>query len=269
MKNYLFKKFAALTALVAMCCCAAHAIEITLAENKSKTGLVGFVDLEAVFNANEQTKQAKSEFDSELKVKEKEILDRRAEIYSLKGQLQKLSQERAYLVSLNPQSAKTPASGATNKLADNNSEVIKQSEVIISSINALINPSVVVSSPSAAAAPVMVNANTDTVKTSTKTVSQSPVVTIAELNATILTLERGIASKETELKQYLTIAERELTDYENRRMRVILGRIYYVLRELAAQEGISVVVDKRSILYGEKAVDLTPKLLEKMSQMQY
>ena len=41
----------------------------------------------------------------------------------------------------------------------------------------------------------------------------------------------------------------------------MLGKIYTALKKISEQEEISVVVDKREILYGKKTVDLTQKLL--------
>ncbi|MBU2529544.1 MAG: OmpH family outer membrane protein, partial [Elusimicrobia bacterium] len=64
-----------------------------------------------------------------------------------------------------------------------------------------------------------------------------------------------------EIEFYRSQAETELLDFENRQTELILGKIYTILKELAIKEGVSVVIDKRSILFGNFAVDLTDKLL--------
>lgn len=38
------------------------------------------------------------------------------------------------------------------------------------------------------------------------------------------------------------------------------------LRELAIKEEVSVIIDKRNILFGQKAVDLTGKLLKRLEE---
>ncbi len=84
-------------------------------------------------------------------------------------------------------------------------------------------------------------------------------------------IDNAIAAKETELKQkedalklYQRQVEKELLEYESRRSEMLLGRVYYALKELAVTAGVSVIVDKRSILFGHSAVDLTDKLLSSL-----
>ena len=47
---------------------------------------------------------------------------------------------------------------------------------------------------------------------------------------------------------------KELLEYESHRSEILLGRIYRP-KELAAKEEVSVIVDKRNILFGHSAVD--------------
>ncbi|MCG2725847.1 MAG: OmpH family outer membrane protein [Elusimicrobia bacterium] len=86
-------------------------------------------------------------------------------------------------------------------------------------------------------------------------------------------IENIIVKKSAELKKarkeieiYRSQTELELLDYENRQTEIILGKIYMILKELAIKEGVSVVIDKRSILFGNFAVDLTDKLLMKLEE---
>jgi len=55
-----------------------------------------------------------------------------------------------------------------------------------------------------------------------------------------------------------------LLDLESRRSEILLGKIYVGIQDVAREEGISVVVDKNQILFGQKAVDLTDKVLQKL-----
>jgi Skp family chaperone for outer membrane proteins len=84
-------------------------------------------------------------------------------------------------------------------------------------------------------------------------------------------LKKAIAKKEQELKnrkaemeQFRSRIEQTLLEKEDQKIEVIMGRIYRALRELANEERVSVVIDKKNILYGQKVVDLTDKLLRKL-----
>lgn len=87
---------------------------------------------------------------------------------------------------------------------------------------------------------------------------------VPEIDAALQKKDTDLKKAEDELKVYQKQAEKELLDYESRRTELILGRIYIAIKELATKESVSVVVDKRNILYGQNAVDLTGKLLEKL-----
>jgi len=119
--------------------------------------------------------------------------------------------------------------------------------------NAATNQAVVpLSSPATAQASVPVTpANRD-------------MTDLSNLRSSITMLDQDVSNRERELADFKTRSERELVDMEAKRSEMILGKIYMVLRRLAAEENISVVVDKKSILYGYSAVDLTDKLLERL-----
>jgi len=89
------------------------------------------------------------------------------------------------------------------------------------------------------------------------TVSTEP----AKIAEEIKSLEIKIKNSEEELADFEKKAEMELAEYEEASTRQLLGEIYTALKKLSEQEEISVVVDKRNILYGKKTVDLTEKLL--------
>lgn len=89
------------------------------------------------------------------------------------------------------------------------------------------------------------------------TVSTEP----ARIAEEIKNLEEKIKNGEAELADFEKQSEQELAEYEEASMRQLLGKIYTALKKLSEQEEISVVVDKRNILYGKKTVDLTEKLL--------
>jgi Skp family chaperone for outer membrane proteins len=89
---------------------------------------------------------------------------------------------------------------------------------------------------------------------------------VPEIDAAIATMETDLKQKEDALKLYQRQMEKELLEYESHRSEILLGRVYIALKELATREGVSVVVDKRNILFGHSAVNLTDKLLLKLEE---
>ena len=89
---------------------------------------------------------------------------------------------------------------------------------------------------------------------------------VPEIDAALSGKEAELAAKEEELRLFQRQTERELLEYESRKSEILLGRIYVALKELAIKEEVSVIIDKRSILFGQKAVDLTGKLLKKLEE---
>jgi Skp family chaperone for outer membrane proteins len=87
---------------------------------------------------------------------------------------------------------------------------------------------------------------------------------VPEIDAALAKKQDELKTKEEALRAFQKESERELLDYESHRSEIILGRIYTALKELAIKEEVSVIVDKRNILYGQNAVDLTDKLIKKL-----
>lgn len=81
--------------------------------------------------------------------------------------------------------------------------------------------------------------------------------TLSELNSQIEQQNKSLVETKTG-------AERELIAMEERRSLSILGKIYKTMEKLAEAEGVSVVVDKSSVLYGVPGVDLTEKLQKRL-----
>jgi Skp family chaperone for outer membrane proteins len=89
---------------------------------------------------------------------------------------------------------------------------------------------------------------------------------VPEIDAAITRKENDLKVKEEELRVFQRAAEKELLEYESHKSEILLGRIYVALKELAVKEEVSVIVDKRNILFGQNAVDLTDKLLKKLEE---
>jgi Skp family chaperone for outer membrane proteins len=90
----------------------------------------------------------------------------------------------------------------------------------------------------------------------------TPVSRLLEDDAKIVSIDAEIAHKEAELTREHDDADRGLLDVESRKTDQVLAHLYRAVSDVARREGISVVVDKTTILYGQPTVDITDKVLK-------
>ena len=91
-------------------------------------------------------------------------------------------------------------------------------------------------------------------------------VKIKDVDARIDVLQRQIVEKDIAFQDYQAKVEADLRVLEKHRVKLLLGKIYDVVQEVAKDEGLSVVEDKKNILFGQDAVDLTDKVLARLKQ---
>jgi Skp family chaperone for outer membrane proteins len=89
---------------------------------------------------------------------------------------------------------------------------------------------------------------------------------LLEYDGKIIKIQAEIADKETALMHEHDDADRGLLDVESRKTDQVLARLYRAVSEVARREGVSVVIDKSSILFGQPAVDLTDKVLKYLKE---
>ena len=77
---------------------------------------------------------------------------------------------------------------------------------------------------------------------------------------------REIEEKSDEFKRLKTRSERELVGQRNQVAKGILDEIGQVVTEYAKANGFSLVVDQRSLLYGQDSYDLTDEILTTLNQ---
>lgn len=272
-----------IAALLALPALNANALELLLEENRGESGTIGYVDIDRVFKEYSGTSGAREDFLAEIKKKEDSLNARKTEIFTLKAEIAKLRQEREFALTL-------------PSLMETRQSVVQAAAAVQAQQQAST-----VTAPSAApqpdaAQPAAVQPSTAPLQASTAAVTaqqQAPAAalpgmggidmpgiakvpvshfkfsvstSVPEIDAAISGKESDLARKEESLRQAQKQAERELLDYESRKSELLLGRIYVALKELAIKEEVSVVVDKRNILYGQRAVDLTDKLMKKLEE---
>ncbi|MDE2290651.1 MAG: OmpH family outer membrane protein, partial [Elusimicrobia bacterium] len=91
---------------------------------------------------------------------------------------------------------------------------------------------------------------------------------VKALDDAVAAKEKEIADKEKALGDYEGGLEQNLVDIESKKSEMLLGRIYLAIRQTATENGVSVVIDKSAILYGQPSVDLTQKVLKKLEETQ-
>lgn len=264
-----------LTALLALVPAGAGALELLLQENRGESGTIGYVDIDRVFKDYSGTAGAREDFLSEIKKKEDALNARKTAIFTLKAEMAKLRQEREFALTLpslleTQKSVEAAAEAARAAAAALAAAPVSTQPVAASTeapAGAEITPSTAAPAALPEALPGMGGIDMPGVAKVPVTHFKFSVSTsVPEIDAALQKKEAEVVTKEAELRQAQRQAERELLEYESRKGELLLGRIYVALRELAIKEEVSVVVDKRNILYGQNAVDLTPKLLKKLEE---
>lgn len=278
MKKLLFALMMALPALNA------GALELLLEENRGESGTIGYVDIDRVFKDYSGTTGAREEFLYEIKKKEDALNAKKTTIFTLKAELAKLRQEREFALTLpsllETQRSVAEAAAATEaaakSLAEARAALQASTDTVAASTAAVAASTGTVPAEAARPAPVAAEiipavlpgmGGIDMPGITKVPVSHfkfSVSTSVPEIDAAITRKTTELAVKEEDLRQAQRQSERELLEYESRKTEVLLGRIYVALKELAVKEEVSVIVDKRNILFGQAAVDLTGKLLDRL-----
>jgi len=273
----------------------AGALELLLEENRGESGTIGYVDIDRVFKEYSGTTGAREEFLAEIKKKEDALNAKKNPIFTLKAEIAKLRQEREFALTLpslleTQRSVAEAAAAAAAQAAQQAAQAALEAQAaqaalaaqaVQASTDAVLGSTESAQVPAAApqlstaapqALPLPVTSLPGMAGIDMPGVAMVPVshfkfsvsTSVPEIDSALSKKETELAAKEEELRVFQRQTERELLEYESRKSEILLGRIYVALRELAVKEEVSVIIDKRNILFGQKAVDLTGKLLKKL-----
>lgn len=257
------------------------ALELSLEENRGESGTVGYVDMDRVFREYSGTLGARDEFLGQIKRKEAELAGVKTGIFALKAEISRLRQEREFAAALplffgedpaqtssatavgaSPDAAAAAGEISTATLSVDLSSAAAAAAGEVSTTTAFAPPAAV--PPAAARTPLINMPGVGAIALDKFRMSVS--TSVADIDAAIAAKEKQLGETEEILRAGQRRAEKELLAQESRKTEAILGRIYFLLRELAVAEGVSVIIDKRSILFGHAAVDLTEKLIIKLEE---
>jgi Skp family chaperone for outer membrane proteins len=289
--NKIIRLSVVLAAVLLQLAGAASAIELELQESREQRGYIGYVDMQKVFKAYPETVRAKENFEELVRQAEEQVNLRKAEALKLRNELSELKAQRELVArtpivitpvlpeppKVLPPPAPAPAplapvkstGTATFSLPGLDKPVAdaKKADALVINIPGVSTAPIVVAPPEATAEAPKLSTQPAAVAVATGTtqvlVQTNPA--LAELDAKIALKERDLAAKEADYKEFQSSQEKNLLELESRRTDVLLGKINKAVQEVAHSEGISVVVDKSNILFGHGAVDLTDKVLKKLS----
>jgi Skp family chaperone for outer membrane proteins len=111
--------------------------------------------------------------------------------------------------------------------------------------------------------------STEFIQSSTTVVAQSEQVeqikkNIEDKQKNLQQIEQEINTKNQIVKQKQTEIESEIEKMKQKTEAEIYAELYKIIKQIAQQEGLNVVIDKSGILYGEPEIDITDKVLKKI-----
>ncbi|MEK7382330.1 MAG: OmpH family outer membrane protein [Elusimicrobiota bacterium] len=235
----------------------AHAIELSLEENRAERGSIGFVDIQRLFSASPDAARAKESFEELVRQAEERVNLKKAEGLKTRMELEVLKVERDALAKSTP-TLPTPVAAPIPA-----PEPPKAPTPEKLTLPGMTPPESAPSAPpaaSTAATPIVVSTPTVSAPVA---ISMAPEISrrLLELDGRIVGLQADLDRMEAELKRERQDADKGLLDVEGRKTDQVLARLYRAINEVARKEGVSVVVDKNTILYGHPAVNLTDKVL--------
>jgi Skp family chaperone for outer membrane proteins len=220
----------------------AWGLEIPVRRGGPGGASVGYVDMELVFREYPEAKKAREEYRTELLRQKSELAQREQVLDDLKREIELLKR-----------------SVETGPTVDRSSSTVVP-----------IAPPETGSSDAPPAFGVFPVSSTGTVLTApplsgpavepVRVAPPSPSTAVASSQAEISKREEILLKRQKELEDARASSAKSLKIFEASRAKTILGRLYKALVELANERGISLVVDKSAILYGENTIDLTDSL---------
>ncbi len=210
-------------------------------ENNSKgssSGGIAYVDIEFIFNQHPMTARLKTEFEAEVDKRKKEFMLIESSMTSIQD----------VIVSSTAEISKLKAEIDQVKKAIEEKNQPPKTMVLPGTTNViLVTPAV--SSTTLKADPSIIDADEKIIK---------------EREATIASLKEIYSKDKHEIDVKTKTNKSDLVKLEADNTQEVLSDIYKILGKIATEEGITIVVDKNNVLYGQASQDLTQKVLERM-----
>ena len=192
---------------------------------------IGVVDMNKVLNEYPLTQKLQQDIDNFKQ-------NKMAEIVSIEKEIEELMKQKLVI----------------------NTE-IEQLKTQLAQISVSATTSTIISSESIS--------STEFIQSSTTVVAQSEQVeqikkNIEDKQKNLQQIEQEINTKRQIVKQKQTEIESEIEKLKQKTEAEIYAELYKIIKQIAQQEGLNVVIDKSGILYGEPEIDITDKVLKKI-----
>lgn len=243
-----------------------NSIEISLEENKAESGTVGYVDIVNIFKI--YSLNPKKDFEIKILEKQQKVDELKKELDFLKSTLEKLKTEyqiaKMYEDFYKNISSQISYSGdISTSTVDESTQTISTSTEI--STHSSVSESSNISSNTVVSQEpyiIMPGIGKMPIRNFKFSVSSSTIV----IEDSIKELDSKIKRKEEEIIDMKEKFDKELSKQASKENEKILKKIYDAISEVAEEEGVSIIVDKKNILFGRKTVDLTDKVLQKLGE---
>lgn len=229
-------------------------LEIPVRRGGPSGSSVGYVDMELVFREYPEARKAREEY-------QKEVVRHKGELAERERALEDLKREIEALKGTTPS---VPGVDRSSAPADSASPVVARSSAAVDTLSPVAStPSIAIPDLSTGTAPLPSTGFPSPEVQAPEATSTPPAVstvTAASVAEGISLREEQLLKRQKELEEARASSAQSLRTFEASRAKTILGRLYKALVELANERGISLVVDKSAILYGQNTIDLTEAL---------
>jgi|CXWL01.1.fsa_nt_gi Skp family chaperone for outer membrane proteins len=259
-----------------------RAIELSLEENRAERGSVGYVDMQRLFKASPDAARAREGLEELVRQAEERVNVRKADLLRLNEDLSRLKSERETLAKSTPTvtvapppppatapvAAAPPPAASTVPVTEAPPSVAGSTEPITINLPGLTDGPLKLDRPGTSPMdPSRTAAAPAPTPTPAPVVAAGPSVSqrLMEFDGLIMGKQADINRVQAELDGERLGAEKNLVDAEGRKTDQVLAKLYRAITAVAKREGVSVVVDKATTLYGHPAVDLTDKILKQLN----
>lgn len=249
-----------------------YSIEISLEENRAESGTIGYVDIKKIFD--KFSFQTKSKLNQEIKKRQDDIDLKKKELFNIRAKREKLMWEyeiaKMYEEFISKVSLKKDISSSTISVdtasvqTSTEAIIVKSTDITSSESISTLSVNTIDLQSEEDTEPYIAMPGVGKVPVSMFKFSLSSSTLVIDFE--IKRLEKEASEIEKAIFDLKEKYDRELSSQVEKENIEVFKKIYQAIEEVAKREGISVVVDKRNILFGMKSIDLTDKVIEKIEK---
>ncbi len=217
-----------------------YSVEIPIEGSSGGAVSIACVDMEKLFKEYPKVEQSKKEYETLKKEKQTELEEKEIEIKNIQEEIKNIEKEIENIKE------------SIHKISE--SEIVQPIEISTAPVEILISTDT----------EILISTETfsETITTSTFTVSKT--TDIATLEIQLQEKKNIIEEKNKEYKELEEKIKKELKEFETSKTMAIMADLYKIIKELAEEENISIVVEKQNILYGLPNTDITDKVIDRL-----